>query len=43
MGVVGYLLDTHTLLLAAQAFTENLILVTNDIAFDSLPWLTVLW
>ena len=35
--------DPFDRLLAAQAFTENLTLITNDVAFDSLPWLTVLW
>ena len=31
--------DPFDRLLAAQAFTENLVLITNDTAFDSLPWL----
>ena len=35
--------DPFDRLLAAQAFTENLVLLTNDIAFNSLPWLNVLW
>ena len=35
--------DPFDRLLAAQAFTENLILITNDTAFNSLPWLNVLW
>jgi len=35
--------DPFDRLLAAQAFTENLVLITNDSAFDSLPWLDVLW
>ena len=35
--------DPFDRLLAAQAFTENMILITNDSAFDSLPWLSVLW
>jgi PIN domain nuclease of toxin-antitoxin system len=29
--------------LAAQAFTENLTLITNDPAFQSLSWVSVLW
>jgi PIN domain nuclease of toxin-antitoxin system len=53
MGTVGYLLDTHAFLWAvydeaklsdaAQAFTENLVLLTNDPVFDSLPWLQIQW
>jgi len=35
--------DPFDRLLAAQAFTENLTLITNDTAFSSLPWITVLW
>ena len=33
--------DPFDRLLAAQAYTENLVLITNDKAFDSLPWLKV--
>ena len=35
--------DPFDRLLAAQAYTEDLILITNDLAFDSLPWLNILW
>jgi len=35
--------DPFDRILAAQAFTENLILLTDDSAFDSLPWLNVQW
>jgi PIN domain nuclease of toxin-antitoxin system len=35
--------DPFDRLLAAQAFTEKLTLITNDEAFDSLPWVSVLW
>ena len=35
--------DPFDRLLAAQAFIENLSLITNDTAFHSLPWVTVLW
>ena len=35
--------DPFDRLLAAQAFTEKIVLLTNDPAFDSLPWLNVLW
>ena len=35
--------DPFDRLLAAQAFTENMILITNDSVFDSLPCLKVLW
>ena len=35
--------DPFDRILAAQAFNENLILLTNDIAFKSLPWLKTLW
>ena len=35
--------DPFDRLLAAQAFTENMVLLTNDEAFNSLPWLNVLW
>ena len=33
--------DPFDRLLAAQAFIENLVLITNDAAFNSLPWLNV--
>ena len=33
--------DPFDRLLAAQAFIENLVLITNDTAFNSLPWLNV--
>ena len=35
--------DPFDRLLAAQAFTENLTLITNDPAFQTLPWVDVLW
>ena len=35
--------DPFDRLLAAQAFSVNLVLITNDSAFDSLTWLNVLW
>ena len=35
--------DPFDRLLAAQAFTENMALLTNDTAFDALPWLNTLW
>ena len=35
--------DPFDRLLAAQAFMENLILITNDSVFESLPWLNTLW
>ena len=35
--------DPFDRLLAAQAFIENMSLITNDPAFNSLPWVTVLW
>ena len=35
--------DPFDRMLAAQAFTENLTLITNDEAFNSLPWVSVLW
>ena len=35
--------DPFDRFLAAQAFIENLTLITNDEAFVSLPWVTVLW
>ena len=35
--------DPFDRILAAQAFIENLTLVTNDSAFDSLQWVNTLW
>ena len=35
--------DPFDRLLVAQAFTENMFLVTNDSVFHSIPWLDVLW
>ena len=35
--------DPFDRILAAQAFKENLILLTNDTSFQSLPWLKTLW
>ena len=35
--------DPFDRLIAAQAFTENLTLVTNDPVFKTLPWITLLW
>ena len=35
--------DPFDRLLAAQASTENLILITNDPAFETLPWVKTLW
>jgi PIN domain nuclease of toxin-antitoxin system len=35
--------DPFDRLLAAQAFTDNLTLITNDEAFNSLSWVSVLW
>ena len=35
--------DPFDRLLAAQASIENLTLITNDSAFNSLPWVTTLW
>ena len=35
--------DPFDRLLAAQAYKEDLILISDDAAFDSLPWLNVLW
>ena len=35
--------DPFDRLLAAQAFTDNLTLITNDPAFQELAWVTVLW
>ncbi|MCL2361237.1 MAG: type II toxin-antitoxin system VapC family toxin [Defluviitaleaceae bacterium] len=35
--------DPFDRLLAAQATTDNLILLTNDPAFQELDWVTTLW
>ena len=35
--------DPFDRLLAAQAFTESLVLISNDTVFHSLPWLDVQW
>ena len=35
--------DPFDRLLAAQTFVENMALITNDAAFQSLPWVSVLW
>jgi len=35
--------DPFDRILAAQAYIDNLTLITNDTAFHSLPWITVLW
>jgi len=35
--------DPFDRLLAAQAVTDNLILITNDSVFDELSWIKVLW
>ena len=35
--------DPFDRLLAAQAVVENLTLITNDSAFQDLPWITLLW
>jgi PIN domain nuclease of toxin-antitoxin system len=35
--------DPFDRMLAAQAFVDNLTLVTSDPAFQNLPWITVLW
>ena len=35
--------DPFDRLLAAQASLDNLTLITNDPAFQELPWLTLLW
>ena len=35
--------DPFDRLLAAQAFIEKLTLITNDPAFQTLPWISVLW
>ena len=35
--------DPFDRLLVAQAFTESVVLITNDSAFGSLPWLNTMW
>ena len=35
--------DPFDRILAAQAFIENLTLITNDTAFQTIPWVSVLW
>jgi len=35
--------DPFDRLLAAQAFTDKLTLITNDPVFETLPWITLLW
>ena len=35
--------DPFDRLLAAQAATDNLTLITNDPAFQGLSWITILW
>ena len=35
--------DPFDRFIAAQAFIENLTLITSDSAFHSLPWITVIW
>ena len=35
--------DPFDRLLAAQAYTENLSLITNDPAFNTLPWVSTIW
>jgi len=35
--------DPFDRLLAAQAATESMTLITNDPAFETIPWLKVLW
>lgn len=35
--------DPFDRLLAAQAKIENLTLITNDLAFQTLKWVSVLW
>ena len=35
--------DPFDRMLAAQAFTEKMTLITNDPAFNDLPWLSLLW
>jgi PIN domain nuclease of toxin-antitoxin system len=35
--------DPFDRILAAQAFKENLVLISSDAIFSTLPWLKVLW
>jgi PIN domain nuclease of toxin-antitoxin system len=35
--------DPFDRMLAAQAFTENMTLISSDPEFNDLPWLSVLW
>ena len=35
--------DPFDRILAAQTYVENMTLITNDEAFGSLPWVSVLW
>ena len=35
--------DPFDRMLAAQSYIDNLTLITNDPAFDTLPWVTTLW
>ena len=35
--------DPFDRFLAAQAYIENLVLITNDVVFHSLPWVSVFW
>jgi PIN domain nuclease of toxin-antitoxin system len=35
--------DPFDRILAAQAFKENLVLISSDTVFNTLPWLKVLW
>lgn len=35
--------DPFDRILAAQTFNEKMTLITNDPAFNSLPWLSLLW
>jgi PIN domain nuclease of toxin-antitoxin system len=35
--------DPFDRLLAAQAYCENLTIISNDSAFKTLPWLSVIW
>ncbi|MDR1438737.1 MAG: type II toxin-antitoxin system VapC family toxin [Clostridiales bacterium] len=35
--------DPFDRMLAAQAFSENLVLISSDAVFNELPWLDVLW
>jgi PIN domain nuclease of toxin-antitoxin system len=35
--------DPFDRILAAQSASENLTLITNDVAFTALPWIVTLW